>query len=221
MRIVFLNCGGGFRNKRHYLTAFNADLYIIAEAESPQKILAVDYHQKIQDYLYVKFPRDKKGLFVYTLSDNSIVRLNWDDFRMRYFCPFSFRGYSFLGVWAKDNYIEDIYLYARFHLNDLKNAILIGDFNSNVIWDEEHGYRTHSDFNEIMDQIGHVSVYHSQEHVDFGKERQATFYLYRHLKRPYHIDYVYAPQNLKCHISFGNVEFIQHSDHLPIILDIK
>uniref|UniRef100_UPI00403EFDC7 hypothetical protein n=1 Tax=Lentilactobacillus hilgardii TaxID=1588 RepID=UPI00403EFDC7 len=222
MRVVFWNCNGGFQNKIDCLLTLKADLYIVAEAEDPDKIKNQNYLSQVKEQRYLKFSRDRKGLLLFTFSNDLIQPLNWQNYRMRYFYPFTFRDFTFLGLWAKDNYIEDIYLYTSFHLKDLKKSILIGDFNSNVKWDNDHGYRTHSDFNNLMKQINHVSAYHSQERVPFGQEQQATFYMYRHYDRPYFIDYAYLPRDQAFHISYGDAKtYLVYSDHIPVILDLK
>lgn len=220
MRIVFWNCNGGFRNKYQYITQLKADLYIIAEVEPFKKIINPRFTQEVMDKAYLSFPNDKKGLLAFTCGNERILPLSWDNFRMRYFLPFTFNGKKIVGIWAKDNYIEDEYLYAKFHLQEMKNAILIGDFNSNVIWDKHHGYRTHTDFNDLMYSINHISAYHHQNNEPFGKETQPTFFMYHKLDRPYHIDYTYVPKTAEYTISFGDISYSKHSDHLPIILDI-
>lgn len=220
MRIVFWNCNGAFRNKYEYVKKFRADLYIIAESECVSKITNQNFLQDIQFKNSLHFPGDKRGLLVFTMNAQKIIPLSWDDFRMRYYMPFKFAGKTFLGIWAKDNYIEDEYVYTKFHLQDLRDTILIGDFNSNVIWDHEHGYRTHTDFNRLMHSIDHVSAYHEQTNEPFGEETQPSFYMHRKVDRPYHIDYAYLPTDQKYKISFGNRNFLSYSDHLPLILDI-
>ncbi|APR07661.1 hypothetical protein FAM21834_01543 [Lentilactobacillus parabuchneri] len=220
MRVVFWNCNGGFRNKYQYITKFDADLYIIAEVEGIDKLNNEQFKRDVQSEQYLAFPGDKKGLLVFTCRNEPIEPLHWDNYRMRYFMPFKFMNKTFLGIWSKDNYIEDIYLYTGFHLEKLADTILIGDLNSNVIWDSHHGYRTHSDFNELMASIKHISAYHDQSGEKFGKETQPTFFMYRKINRPYHIDYAYVPKGTQFEISFGSSHFLEYSDHLPMVLDL-
>jgi endonuclease/exonuclease/phosphatase family metal-dependent hydrolase len=56
-----------------------------------------------------------------------------------------------------------------------------------------------------------------------GEELQPTFYLYRNLSKPYHIDYAFLPKMLLtgASISIGNnEEWLEISDHMPLIIDI-
>lgn len=222
MRIVFWNCNGAFRNKYQFIRNLDADLYVIAEVEEANKINDEQFIRDVKSQKYLSFPHDKKGLLAFTNHIQAPIRLlQWDNYRMRYFLPFEFMGKTILGIWAKDNYIEDIYLYTSFHAKELANTILIGDLNSNVIWDSQHGYRTHSDFNQLMTSICHTSAYHLQSGELFGQESQPTFFMYRKPDRPYHIDYAYVPKNTNFTISFGGQNFLEHSDHLPLILDIQ
>ena len=55
-----------------------------------------------------------------------------------------------------------------------------------------------------------------------GHESEPTFYMYRSKKKPYHIDYCfYNKENIK-NLDIGKFEdWINLSDHMPIVLDIK
>lgn len=220
LKIVSWNCNRAFRNKFQYIQKLNADLYIIEECENPEKIIRPEYLNYVKSSAYKCFKGDKKGLLVFS-PVATINPVHWNDNRMRYYLPFNFLKHHFLGVWTKDNYIEDLYLYSSFNIQKLKNRYIIGDFNSNVMWDRKHGYRTHSDFNKLVSKVGLGSAYHMQTGDLFGQEKQATFYLYRKPEKPYYIDYAYLPEKSTFNITFGDSSFLQYSDHLPLILNVK
>lgn len=80
-----------------------------------------------------------------------------------------------------------------------ERLIMCGDFNSNSIWDKEHktkdkdgNAKDQTNLNRKLESCNLISVYHKLNDEKQGKESQNTFYLYRHLDKPYHIDYVYA-----------------------------
>jgi hypothetical protein len=217
MKIVFWNCNGKFRAKGDIIIKEHADLYIISEVEPIDKI---SWLNNIPNKVYLKNSIDKRGLLVFSFSKDLIEPLNWLNPRIKYIQPFKFQQQLILGIWMKKNYIEDLYVYSYLNLHKMHDAILIGDFNSNVIWNREHNDRSHTDFNDLMSKINHFSAYHRQNNIAFGAEKQATFFMYRKIDRPYYIDYAYLPEQTNFKISFGEMNYLDYSDHLPIILTI-
>ena len=67
-----------------------------------------------------------------------------------------------------------------------------------------------------------MSTYHLHHQQAQGNEVHPTFYLYRHLDKPYHIDYCFASIDLAekiKSIEVGDFEFWKkHSDHVPLIV---
>lgn len=53
------------------------------------------------------------------------------------------------------------------------------------------------------------------------KNQKNTFYLYRHLDKPYHIDYVYAAEGVITDLKILDAEYwIGLSDHIPIVFKL-
>lgn len=73
----------------------------------------------------------------------------------------------------------------------------------------------------MMEKAGLVSAWHEAQGEEQGRESVPTFYLHRHLDRPYHIDYAFvAPQRLlSCTIAQD--EAFACSDHRPLVLDLS
>ena len=117
----------------------------------------------------------------------------------------------------------EYYVYQSINIDKYaENTILIGDFNSNAIWDKKHGKRNHSIVVNELKQINIVSAYHLFNKEEMGKEKQPTFYLYRHIDKPYHIDYCFAnPQIIKNFDVLKEYEWLKFSDHLPIRVEIR
>jgi endonuclease/exonuclease/phosphatase family metal-dependent hydrolase len=104
---------------------------------------------------------------------------------------------------------------------NLQNAIIAGDFNSNVIWDQWDRWWNHSDVVLELEEIGIQSLYHKNSSELQGSETQPTFFLHRNVLKPYHIDYCFAAtyflEKLSS-IEVGSFEDWNHlSDHTPII----
>ena len=76
-----------------------------------------------------------------------------------------------------------------------------------------------------LKEINIFSAYHTYQNVAQGLENHPTYFMYRHINKPYHIDYCFAS---KCFlektvsVSVGQFsEWIKHSDHMPVIIDIE
>lgn len=134
-------------------------------------------------------------------------------------------------MWTKNagsgafGYIGRLCKYLQLHTEESANdnCLIIGDFNSNAIWDKSDRRWNHSDVIEQFNAISLESVYHSRTGDKQGKEQTPSFYLYRYIHRTYHIDYVFLARNLlpRCCLNIGKAEdWLSLSDHMPLILDI-
>lgn len=104
------------------------------------------------------------------------------------------------------------------------SSIIMGDFNSNTIWDRNYRRQSHTDLVEKLEQINLNSVYHYQTQEVQGGEKIATLYMYRHKDKGYHIDYAFVSKDLldKAQLIIPDPTFwLTRSDHIPLILDIK
>lgn len=139
------------------------------------------------------------------------------------------------GVWAMDDetdsrrrYISQVYTGLRRHEDCIdSSSIVLGDFNWNARWDESPKsplYGDLSDTVEILEGNGLYSVYHAIHDTDFGAEEKPTFYMHKKETRPYHTDYVFASNKVVDSVTDfwigGYANWIEHSDHMPLVLDI-
>jgi endonuclease/exonuclease/phosphatase family metal-dependent hydrolase len=104
-------------------------------------------------------------------------------------------------------------------------TVVLGDFNSNTIWDREHpGHLSHSALVGRLDALGLESAYHRARGEPHGKEREATFYFYRRRTAPYHLDYCFLPRRwtprLRRVTVGGWKEWRSLSDHVPLVCDL-
>jgi hypothetical protein len=104
-------------------------------------------------------------------------------------------------------------------------SVMLGDFNSNTIWDHEHpADRTHSALVAKLGDLGLASSYHAHYGEAQGAESRPTFFEYRHEHRPYHIDYCFLPSAWAGRIASVSVgahaEWAKQSDHMPIVVDL-
>ena len=115
-------------------------------------------------------------------------------------------------VWKAINYYDSLLL-------DNK-TILIGDFNSNTIWDKKHREGNHSTVVEKLETKKIFSTYHKFYRLTQGKEEHPTLFMYRHKEKPYHIDYCFASTDLiekLQNVEIGAYQdWTEHSDHKPL-----
>ena len=102
-------------------------------------------------------------------------------------------------------------------------TLLIGDFNSNKIWDYKARVGDHSDVVNKLADNNIQSIYHRHFEIEQGIEIHPTFFLQRNLNKPYHIDYCFASAGILekvQNVEIGTFErWSAFSDHAPLIID--
>ena len=139
--------------------------------------------------------------------------------------------FTLFAVWANNLVDKKIIIVSQVwkgmgHYDKLiksKRTILAGDFNSNSIWDKPKRIGNHSDVVRVFDKKKITSVYHHHFEQKHGTEEHASFYLYRHADKPYHLDYCFASKDFIArlsHVEMGTHEkWCGYSDHPPLIVD--
>ena len=249
MKIVTWNCNGALRKKTDELDTLRADVYIVQECENPEHSTPA-FKEWAGDYLWIGSSKHK-GLGIFPKNGNTVRALNWSGTysilgitngssasswatsELKLFLPFILNNeYLVLGIWTKADgakvfrYIGQLWKYLQIHRNELQRSktILLGDFNSNQIWDKPDRWWNHSNVVEELSAIGLNSVYHFQTREQQGQETVPTFFLQRNIEKSYHIDYVFASNDVisKCQIEIGkSVKWLSASDHMPVCLDIQ
>ena len=151
-------------------------------------------------------------------------------FRLRVHSP-GRAGFNLIAVWAQAHsnrqlaYVGQVFLaieqYADFIAET--DTLVMGDLNSNQIWDRTPRVGNHSDVVARLAAHGLVSVYHDHYHEPQGAETRPTYYQYRHESMPYHLDYCFAPTGWATRLTSLTVgsyaEWSKLSDHCPIFAE--
>ena len=152
----------------------------------------------------------------------------------RYAVPIQVDGpvrFFMLAVWSKTDlhyrYVKAV-IRALECYRDLilaQPTVLIGDFNSNRIWDYKRPpAQNHSGLVRNLDDLGLVSAYHEFHGEAQGLETRATLYLLKKKARPYHIDYCFIPRIWLPYlrsVEVGTYEaWSPSSDHAPLLVDL-
>ncbi len=147
-------------------------------------------------------------------------QLKWSGNHLQYYLPVKVNNQVIVAVWAKKPYIEGYYEWQNLNINNIdNNCIIIGDFNSNSCWDHLHGKRNHTAVVKQLKSKGLVSAYHALSEEQHGSESKNTFYLYRDLKKGFHIDYAFCKDKRIRGFQVGDFIKIQaFSDHVPVVL---
>jgi exodeoxyribonuclease III len=103
-----------------------------------------------------------------------------------------------------------------------KGTLLIGDFNSNTIWDRPRRAGNHSNVVRLLEDKGIFSAYHLHYKQAQGAEKHPTLYMYRHKDKPYHIDYCFVSADLAEKLSSVEIgthrRWAKYSDHVPVVV---
>jgi exonuclease III len=103
--------------------------------------------------------------------------------------------------------------------------MLIGDFNSNKIWDVWDRWWNHSDVVDKLNKMNILSFYHKYYEQEQGEELTPTYFHWKKLEKEFHIDYVFGSE--KIYKNLQNMEIGQYdnwidvSDHMPMILNMN
>lgn len=232
MRIVSWNCNGALRKKLHALRSFDADVCIIQECENPLESTCPEYRAWASNYLWVGGNKNK-GLGIFAKPEITLAPLDLDAGTLESFIPCTLNNQFVLwAVWTRQansptfRYIGQLWKYLQKHKASIsgKDAFVIGDFNSNVCWDAWDRWWNHSDVVRELEEMEIYSLYHAVRSEAQGSESDPTFYMYRKLEKPYHIDYVFLPKKYlsSASLEVGNPSlWLEHSDHMPLFVQIN
>jgi len=224
-----------FRKKADFILAHKPDILIVPECEHPDKLKFNTETPKPTDILWFGMNRNK-GIGIFSYTKFKFKLLNTHNPNLRMIIPIGVTGgkydFTLYAIWANNpgdpdgQYIEQVWKAIQHYDQDLNNTtILIGDFNSNSIWDRKHRESNHSNVVKFLESKDIFSSYHLFHKQIQGKEKHPTLYMYRHQDKPYHIDYCFVSKDIARKIKsveIGDFDFwSKHSDHVPVIVTFK
>ena len=227
MRLVTWNCcRRSYERKAPLLDSLAADIAVIQECAKP--IAESDTCLWFGD-------NPRQGIAVQSSSRYRLRALPRNDDVPKFVFPVQVTGpecFSLLAVWSKGKqpfrYVMGVVkaVEAYRHLFEASPTVLIGDLNSNAIWDTWHPpHLNHTALVTSLSNHGLVSSYHHFFSEPHGAETRPTCYLLWKEGRPYHIDYCFVPRtwaNRIRRIEVGSyVAWKQHSDHRPLLVELE
>jgi exodeoxyribonuclease III len=226
-----------FRKKASPILSLDPDIVIIPECECVDKLKFPVETKKPTSSLWFGNNLNKGlGIFSYNGDIKLKVRKTHNP-ALRTIVPISVTGkqyqFTLYAIWAHNPddpdgfYVEQIWKAIHHYEKHLVNkpSMLIGDFNSNTIWDRPRRKGNHSNVVKFLEKKKIYSSYHSYYQQTQGKEEHPTLYMYRHKDKPYHIDYCFISKDLleNLHsVEVGDFDtWTTLSDHVPVIVTLK
>ena len=238
LKIISWNCAGAFRRKFVALAEFDADLWVIQECENPVRQGPGDPDARAfrefvgENYVWLG-DNANRGLAVFAPKGLALKKLRWWDRGLSMFLPVRVDDrFNLINVWTKEaprrehRYIGQLAHYLGHHGRKIATGdhVVCGDFNSHVQWDHLFKTTNHSTVVAHLARLGLDSVYHHDHGLAQGQEPDPTFYLYRDVTKPYHLDYAFASRRFlgreKSHIGDPK-KWLSHSDHMPLVFEIR
>ena len=231
MKIVTWNCNGKFSEKFAAILEEDADIYVIQECENPLIIDSEEYVEFASNYFWVG-ENQYYGLGIFAKDNVKLELMDLDAKGLRYFIPVNVKDdFNLLGVWTNPDrdgtktiyYPKEITKYYEEHnasgfFNE--DMIICGDFNCDARLKGSHAKNVYEVI-EKLSECGLVDVYHQLTGENEGEESTPTFYRYRHLDKPYHLDHIFSSPDKVKDLQIGDADkWLQLSDHLPLIFEI-
>jgi len=233
MKIITWNCNMAFRKKADFILKHKPDILIVPECEHPDKLIFSIDTPKPTDILWFG-KNQNKGLAIFSYSEYRFSILDNHNLELQMIIPISVTSklfsFNLFAIWANNptdrdgQYVEQVWKAVHHYDSLLTNTktVLVGDFNSNKIWDKKHRISNHSNVVKLLENKGIVSAYHLHYKQIQGAEEHPTLYMYRHKDKPYHIDYCFTSIDMAEKIQsveIGDYDFwINHSDHVPVMV---
>ena len=222
-----------FRKKAAFILQYDPDIVIVPECENPERLLFADDIKVPNDMVWFG-ENQNKGLGVFSYSHYRFKLLECHNTSFKNILPIAVTGgktdFLLFAIWANNPadkegaYVTQIWKAIHYYDQLLSGSktILIGDFNSNTIWDKPRREGNHSTVVKKLESKNIFSTYHVFYQQEQGKEKHPTLYMYRHEDKPYHIDYCFASadfMNTLENVEVGNYpDWTKHSDHKPLIV---
>ncbi len=230
LRLVTWNCAMALRNKWEQLAGLAPDVAVIQECETPDRWPQGAY----TSVLWHGGSNRHKGLAIVTFGNWRLEAVEQLDLTIQHVLPARVVGattFHLLGVWTKGapikerSYIGQLHQAAQVYASWLAaaDAAVMGDWNSNAIWDRERR-ANHSATVALLADCMLASAYHHHYRCAPGSEQHATWYNHKRAERGFHLDYCFIPQRWLPQVykvEVGSFEqWRTYSDHCPLIVDL-
>lgn len=225
-----------FRKKAEIILTHEPDILIIPECEHPGKLIFKSDTPKPTDILWFG-QNQNKGLGIFSYCNFQLKVLDVYDDNLKMIIPISVSdghyNFTLFAIWANNpkdpdgQYITQVWkaIHRYDSLITSKQTILIGDFNSNTIWDRPKREGNHSTVVKRLADKGIHSLYHKHFNQIHGSEQHPTLYMYRCREKSYHIDYCFASSDMLEHlksVEVGDFDIWgKYSDHVPVIITFE
>ena len=225
-----------FRKKAEFILAHKPDILIVPECEHPDK-LKFKKGVQLPDNIIWHGDNVNKGLGVFSYNNYKFRLIKSHNTDFKNILPIKVTGgpeeFMLFAIWAnnpadKDGpYVTQVWKAINYYekLIKRKNTILAGDFNSNTIWDRPRRIGNHSDVANMLAKKKIMSTYHTFYGLDHGKETHPTQFMYRHVNKPYHLDYCFVSSDLiakMVNVEVGAYEdWKLYSDHKPLMVTFE
>jgi exonuclease III len=236
MKLITWNCNMAFRKKARHILRHQPDILLVQECEHPDKI-DFGLHQRAPQSVLWFGNNPHKGLGIFAYGDHALtVHPSYNE-NIKWVVPIVVRNGSqrfiLFAIWAHNpqdpdgQYVTQVWKAINYYsgLIQKTNTLLMGDFNSNTIWDKPKREGNHSTIVEHLQQKDIHSTYHHHFSQTQGTEKHPTFYLYRHQSKPYHLDYCFASGDfikVLSAVTIGSFRTWQpHSDHVPLMVSFE
>lgn len=231
MKIITWNCNMAYRKKAGFILTQQPDIVIVPECEHPDKLKFNSGVPLPKDILWLG-KNLNKGLGIFSYSDYKFKLHETHNPDFQNVLPISVTGgktdFTLFAIWANNpqdkgfEYIGQVWKALNFYddLLEGQKTILMGDFNSNTIWDKPRREGNHSTVVALLESKKIYSAYHQFYNQQQGQEKQNTLFMYRHSDKGYHIDYCFASKDFAKKITDIKIgkhkEWSKLSDHTPL-----
>ncbi|HEY9660122.1 MAG TPA: endonuclease/exonuclease/phosphatase family protein [Allocoleopsis sp.] len=202
MKIVTWNCAMALDKKFEVLSILDCDLMVIQECSRK----SIERINAYEGYSAVWYGENKnKGLGIVARSPWKIIESR--ELGLKWILHSVVTGpikVDLIGVWThKTESRETRYIRQVLGLIDIlessersENIILLGDFNSNSIWDLDYNGSGHSLAVERLSNLSLYSAYHKYFNEEHGQETRPTLYFRKRKSSAFHIDYIFLSSPL-------------------------
>ncbi len=234
VKLMTWNCQGAFRKKYPLVAEIAPDLAVIQECEQLERIPWKQGRPPSAALWFGENPN--KGLGIFSWTDLAFQPLEEYDRTIRYCIPIRISApyqFQLIAVWAMDHkddrhsYSGQVYQALGTYRGFIQTAdtVFLGDYNSSKRTTPKSRMGNHATITLDLNDLWLVSAYHQFTHERQGQEKRWTYFRGRKPDRPSHIDYAFIPSRWLrrlANVQVGDPQvWLQHSDHCPVIVEIR